>query len=194
MHAANYLWELRHSFTSRLLFTCISSRLFNGEQTLRDLNSEWAKQLRSLFYDGVEVGCNMCYYSHVCVWVPTFFTSHPNQQTPGGWQEAALHLDCHQRRLAIFKESTLAKLLPIRTHSARGVTSFSKCPRHVPYRRDSATSEFAIYAMARRPLGWDSVLCNTTISSLQDLHPLSAGMVEVWFWSTLEVACKPAWS
>ena len=48
------LLELRHSFTSRFLFTCISSRLFDGEKTLQDLNAEWAKQLRTLFYEGVK--------------------------------------------------------------------------------------------------------------------------------------------
>ncbi|CAL1129176.1 unnamed protein product [Cladocopium goreaui] len=45
-----------HSFTSRMLFTCISSKLYDGEKTLRDINTEWAKQLHSLFHEGVQVG------------------------------------------------------------------------------------------------------------------------------------------
>lgn len=49
--------HMRHSFTSRLLFTCISSKLFDGEKTLRDLNDEFAKQLRSMFFEGVQVPC-----------------------------------------------------------------------------------------------------------------------------------------
>ncbi|CAL1145148.1 unnamed protein product [Cladocopium goreaui] len=56
-----------HSFTSRLLFTCISSKLFDGEKTLRDLNDEFAKQLRSMFFEGVQVG------NHVIrlIWIAT---------------------------------------------------------------------------------------------------------------------------
>ena len=42
----------RHSFTTRWLFTCISSKLYDGEKTLRDLHTEWARQMRSLFLDG----------------------------------------------------------------------------------------------------------------------------------------------
>ena len=45
----------RHSFTSRMLYTCISSRLFDGEKTLRDLNTAWAKEMEDLFFNGVEV-------------------------------------------------------------------------------------------------------------------------------------------
>lgn len=46
---------LRHSFMTRYLYTCISSKLYYGEKTLRDLNKEWARQLRSLYFDGVDV-------------------------------------------------------------------------------------------------------------------------------------------
>lgn len=46
--------QSRHSFTSRLLYTCISSKLFDGENTLRDLNIAWAKQMEELFYTGIE--------------------------------------------------------------------------------------------------------------------------------------------
>ena len=51
--------QLRHSFTSRLLHSCISSKLFDGEKTLRDLNISWAEQMASLFNDGLEVGAHM---------------------------------------------------------------------------------------------------------------------------------------
>ena len=39
-----------------MLFTCISSKLYDGEKTLRDINTEWAKQLHSLFHEGVQAG------------------------------------------------------------------------------------------------------------------------------------------
>lgn len=46
----------RHSFCWRMLYTCIASKLFYKEQTLRDLNAAWAEQMQSLFYNGVEAG------------------------------------------------------------------------------------------------------------------------------------------
>ena len=55
-HTYASCFYLRHSFTSRLLFTCISSKLYDGEKTLRDLHAEWASQMRALFYDGVQAG------------------------------------------------------------------------------------------------------------------------------------------
>lgn len=45
---------LRSSFCSRFLFTCISSACFAGEQTLRQLNENWVKQMVDLFENGVE--------------------------------------------------------------------------------------------------------------------------------------------
>ena len=54
--------RLRHSLTSRLLYTCLSAKLYNKE-TLRDLHCAWAEQMRSLFYDGVEVGLFWMYAS-----------------------------------------------------------------------------------------------------------------------------------
>ena len=39
-----------------MLFTCVSSKLYDGEKTLRDINTEWAKQLHSLFHEGVQAG------------------------------------------------------------------------------------------------------------------------------------------
>lgn len=39
-----------------MMFTCISAKLYDGEKTLRDLNSEWAKQLESAFFDGFQDG------------------------------------------------------------------------------------------------------------------------------------------
>ena len=41
--------------TTRLLYTCISSKLYNEEHTLRDLNAAWAEQMRSLYVDGLQV-------------------------------------------------------------------------------------------------------------------------------------------
>ena len=66
------LLELRHSFTSRFLFTCISSRLFDGEKTLQDLNTEWAKQLRTLFYEGVKA----VYLVYICCSKTNLFTTN----------------------------------------------------------------------------------------------------------------------
>ncbi len=48
--------NLRHSFCSRFLHSCISSKLYNGEKTLRDINQAWAAQMASLYHDGFEVG------------------------------------------------------------------------------------------------------------------------------------------
>lgn len=39
-----------------MLFTCISSKLYDGEKTLRDINTEWATQLHSLYHEGVQAG------------------------------------------------------------------------------------------------------------------------------------------
>ncbi|CAJ1375798.1 unnamed protein product [Effrenium voratum] len=45
-----------HTFCSRLLFTCISSKLFAGDLTLRQINRAWAEQMISLSQDGVPAG------------------------------------------------------------------------------------------------------------------------------------------
>ena len=51
------LWQLRHSFTTRFLLTCIRSKLFFKEQTMDDLFNEIAKQAKDLCIKGVTVSC-----------------------------------------------------------------------------------------------------------------------------------------
>ena len=46
---------VRHSFTTRMLLTCIRSKLYWNEQTTDDLFAEIARQARELFVDGLQV-------------------------------------------------------------------------------------------------------------------------------------------
>lgn len=48
------LWKPRHSFCSRILHSCISSKLYNGEKTLRDINAAWADEMASLYHEGFQ--------------------------------------------------------------------------------------------------------------------------------------------
>lgn len=43
-----------HSFCSRMLFTCVSSKLYSGENTLHDISVEWTRQMRGIFEEGVQ--------------------------------------------------------------------------------------------------------------------------------------------
>lgn len=45
----------RHSFTTRLLLTCIRSKLYYKEETTDDIFSEIAKQAIELFNAGLQV-------------------------------------------------------------------------------------------------------------------------------------------
>ena len=47
----------RHSMQTRFLYTCISSVLFAGEETLNELNAAFAEDARKLFEDGVLATC-----------------------------------------------------------------------------------------------------------------------------------------
>ena len=99
----------RHSFTSRLLFTCISSKLFDGEKTLRDLNDEFAKQLRSMFFEGVQVPCVYSLWGHATK-ILTSVMSHPHEprHSEGGQPCYPADLDRDKRGLAVSSQSTLA--------------------------------------------------------------------------------------
>ena len=44
---------LRHSFTTRLIFSCICSTRYHGEETLDDILEEFSKQAREVYFDGV---------------------------------------------------------------------------------------------------------------------------------------------
>lgn len=48
---------LRHSFTTRLLLTCISAKLYFKEETVDDLLSEICRQARELLLEGLTVPC-----------------------------------------------------------------------------------------------------------------------------------------
>ena len=114
-----YFWntvmeQSRHSFTCRLLYTCISSKLFDGENTLRDLNIAWAKQMEELFYTGIE-DWEVPKTSHAAlsfIKLALFLWHHPataaKAPCKGKWSHLPPDLDCHKRRLAIFKERTSA--------------------------------------------------------------------------------------
>ena len=45
----------RHSFTTRLLHSCMPSSMFAGELTMEQLNNEWADEMVDLYDNGVEV-------------------------------------------------------------------------------------------------------------------------------------------
>ena len=45
-----------HSLCSRMLFTCVSSKLYAGEHTLRDINAEWTRQMLDMYHEGVQEG------------------------------------------------------------------------------------------------------------------------------------------
>jgi hypothetical protein len=53
---ATGLVQLRSSFCSRFLFTCMSSACFAGDLTLRQLNTHWVEQMLELFENGLEAG------------------------------------------------------------------------------------------------------------------------------------------
>lgn len=46
--------NVRSSFCSRFLFTCISSACFAGETTLRQINENWSAQMVDLYENGFE--------------------------------------------------------------------------------------------------------------------------------------------
>ena len=48
---------------TRYLYTCISSKLYHGEKTLKDLNTAWAGQMRSLYFDGADVMVGLGYHA-----------------------------------------------------------------------------------------------------------------------------------
>ncbi len=45
--------QLRHSFTTRLLLTCISAKLYHNDQTTDDLFAAITRQAHDLALDGV---------------------------------------------------------------------------------------------------------------------------------------------
>ena len=47
--------SMRHSFTTRMLLTCIRSKLFHAEETTDDIFAEIARQAIELCTDGVKV-------------------------------------------------------------------------------------------------------------------------------------------
>ena len=83
---------LRHSFCSRILHSCLSSKLYDGERTLRDINTAWAQEMGSLYHDGFQVGVNV----YVCVLIdniPSMYMPYIAIHTrmylsnPGRWME-----------------------------------------------------------------------------------------------------------
>lgn len=54
MVTTNLVVEVRHSFTTRMLLTCIRSKLYWHEQTTDDIFAEIARQACELFTTGVQ--------------------------------------------------------------------------------------------------------------------------------------------
>ena len=50
----NLLIQVRHSFTTRMLLTCIRSKLYWNEQTTDDIFAEIARQACELFIEGFQ--------------------------------------------------------------------------------------------------------------------------------------------
>ena len=55
--------QLRESFCSRFLYTCIASTCFDGEVTLRQLNGAWTQEMLELYHDGFQAGNNTVFKS-----------------------------------------------------------------------------------------------------------------------------------
>ena len=58
------LISLRHSFTSRLLYTVLPSELYVGDKTLDQLHATLVEDLQSLYYDGLKVSGHDIIYVH----------------------------------------------------------------------------------------------------------------------------------
>lgn len=101
----------RHSFTTRLLLTCIKSKLYFGEETTDAIFSEIARQACDLFSNGVLVSCllSSLFDTPIRQIRPTPKTNLPHPDLWPGWRTASpLRLHWSERRLGLYEESSLA--------------------------------------------------------------------------------------
>ena len=72
----------RHSLTTRLLYSCISAKLYSGDATLDALLADLAQQLSRLSEDGFEAGfgdlslCPICIYVHIHAYIYIYIYIH----------------------------------------------------------------------------------------------------------------------
>ena len=123
---ATGLVQLRSSFCSRFLFTCMSSACFAGDLTLRQLNTHWVEQMLELFENGLEAGLLINPHgvpvlveaihkpysvTSLITWSSSLSCSCPSPLI-GHWSECTLQnlprMAGHERWLEVFTFSNLA--------------------------------------------------------------------------------------
>ena len=119
---------LRHSFTTRFLTSCISSKLC-GQNTLRELHKEMAKEGQLLFNEGVLVPELKCFHSQspslqlhsqTPILQPSCSWFHRLRRSASGvWRTASFDLYRCQRRLEVSPGGSIKKTSLIQLYNQR---------------------------------------------------------------------------